>query len=445
MISARGAGGSGGTTARGGLAAALLAAMLLLVVLGEVLARVPEWLPGGAAALAMALLWPRVPGAVRIQAGALALIGGLAFLAGDAASAGLSAGALLGYNDTLLAMLVAVRFLRLLPTGAPTDSAPPPLGAGAFLRTALAVNVQGALINIPGMIVVGDALAGGRPLPRREALLLCRSFSTAVLYSPLIGGMALALHYAPGSNMFAVMGWGAALALAAIGLACAAAWRSDAQRLSAFEGYPLRYRSLAFPALLAFAVIALHIAYPRFPVLVLIAGLAPALVFGALVFTRGPRAGVRTMSAHGRAELPGMAGEVALFLAAGVLAVGLSSAIATHGGLMWMPARFDATSASALVFAVYALSFVGVHPVVPLSIAATLLGPLHPDPTLVVMCFVMGWGIGCAGGPLSGQVLILQARYAVPGWRFARWNAPWCLVLVALAAAVLHAYEALGA
>ena len=421
------------------LAAALLGAMLLLVVLGEFAGFVPEWLPGAVAGLAMALLWPRVPGAVRAQAGALAAIGGIAFVVGDPAAADLSASALLGYNDALLAMLVAVRFLRLLPTST-TDAGDPPRGRGAFLRTALAINVQGALINIPGMIIVGDRLARGRPLPRREALLLCRSFSSAVLYSPFIGGMALALHYAPGSSILAVMSLGAALALAGIALGYAGERRRDAGGLSRFEGYPLRYRNLAFPALLAAAVMGWHLADPTFPVLVLIAGLAPAMALAVLAGTRGPLSGLRAMAAHGRVELPGMAGEVALFLAAGVLAVGLTSALATHG-VPWMPLRFDAGTASGLVLVVYALSSVGVHPVVPLTIAATLLAPLDPDPTLMVMSFVMGWGIGCAGNPLSGQVLILQARYSVAGWRFSRWNARWCLALAAAGAGLLHAWE----
>ena len=425
------------------LAAALLGAMVLLVVLGELTETVPRWLAGAAGALALALLWPRVPGAVRVQAGVLAAIGAAAFVIGEPEAAGLSAASLLGYNDALLALLAAVRFLRLLPGNA-SEAAGPPRGRGAFVRTALAINVQGALINIPGMILVGDHLARGAPLPRREALLLCRSFCTAVLYSPFIAGMALALHYAPGSSILVVMSTGVLLALAGIALGYGDELRHGAGRLSRFEGYPLRYRNLAFPALLALAVVAWHQVDPTFPVLVAIAGLAPALTLAVLAVTRGPVRGYRAMVSLGRAELPHMAGELALFLSAGVLAVGLSGALAAHGGALWVPARFDAGVATALVLAVYALSFVGVHPVVPLTVGATFIEPLGADPTLVVMSFVMAWAIGCAGNPLSGQVLVLQARYAVPGWRFARWNAPWCLALALVGAGILHAYEWLG-
>ena len=428
---------------RSASAAVLLGAMLMLVVLDQFTEFVPRWLAGGVGFLAMMLLWPRVPIAVRAQSIVLALIGGIAFAVGDPGAAGLSAGELLGHNDALLAMLVAVRFLRLIPSSKAGADAPP-RGRGAFLRTALAINVQGALINIPGMIIVGDRLGRGGPLARREALLLCRSFSTAVLYSPFIGGMALALHYAPGSNIFTVMTLGAILALAGVAIGYVDELRRNSGDLDRFEGYPLRYGNLAFPALLAVAVIAWHLADPAFPVLVLIAWLAPSMALVVLAVTRGPLRGLRAMLAHGHAELPRMSGEVALFLAAGVLAVGLSSLLVVQGN-PWMPARFDAATASALVLGVYALSFMGVHPVVPLSIAATLLEPLHPDPTLMVMSFVMGWGIGCAGNPLSGQVLTLQARYAVPGWRFARWNAPFCLALTAAGAGVLHVYEWLGA
>ena len=427
------------STPRARLAAALLGAMLLLVVLREFAVPVPQWLPGGAGGLAVVLLWPRVSVPLLGQAGALAAIGTLAFLLGDPAAAGVSAGDLLGYNDAILAMLVAVSFLRLLPASA-TGAGAPPRGPWAFVRTALAINVLGALINISGMIIIGDRLARGGRLPRREALLLCRSFCTAAFYSPFIGGMALALHYAPGSRLVAVMGTGAALALVGIALSRADEGRRDAGGLARFEGYPLRYQSLWIPALLAFAVVAWHLVDPAFPVLVAIAWLAPAVTLGVLLFTRGPLDAVRAMVEHGRGDLPRMGGEVMLFLAAGVLAVGLSSVLSVQGS-PWLPSRFDAGVASGLLLGVCALSFAGVHPVVPLTLAATLLEPLRPDPTLMVMSFVMGWGIGCAGNPCSGQVLILQARYAVPGRHLSRWNAPYCAALAAAGTALLHGYE----
>lgn len=423
-------------------AAALLGAMLVLVVLREFASLVPRWLPGAAAWLALPLLWPRISRTLRVQTGALAGIGTLAFLFGDPGAAGLSAGALFGYNDTILAMLAAVSFLRLLPAPGASGRARP-RGAGAFLHTALTINLLGALTNISGMVIVGDRLARGRPLPRREALLLCRSFCTAVFYSPFIGGMALALHYAPGARLFPIMSAGIVLALAGIVFTCADERRRGAGVLSRFEGYPLRVESLVLPALLALAVLAGHAHDPDFPVLVRIAALAPLAAWVVSGFLHGPLRGTRAMVGHGRSELPRMAGEVALFLAAGTLAAGLSCLFAAHGG-MWVPASFDATVASLLVCAVGLAAFAGVHPVAPLTVAATLFAPLHPDPTLMVMSFVMGWGIGCAGNPCSGQVLTLQARYAVPGWRFPRWNALFCATLGAAGALVLHFHEWLG-
>ena len=416
--------------------------MLVLVVLREFSDLVPRWLPGAAAWLALPLLWPRISGALRRQAGVLAGIGALAFALGDPGTAGLSASALLGYNDAILAMLAAVSFLRLLPALGAGERAPP-RGAGAFVRTALAINVLGALINISGMVIIGDRLARGRSLPRREALLLCRSFCTAVFYSPFIGGMALALHYAPGSHLLPVMSAGIALALTGILFSYFDERRRGAGGLARFDGYPLRAESLCLPALLALAVVGWHAHDPAFPVLVLIAGLTPLVACIVSGFVHGPFRGVRVMVEHGRSELPRMAAELALFLAAGVLGAGLSSAFAAHG-VVWMPASFDAAVASALVGLVFVASLVGVHPVATLTVAATLLAPLHPDPTLVVMSFVMGWGIGCAGNPFSGQVLTLQARYAVPGWRFPRWNALFCVTLAVAGAAILHFYEWLG-
>ena len=57
--------------------------MLVLVVLREFSDLVPRWLPGAAAWLALPLLWPRISGALRRQAGVLAGIGALAFALGE--------------------------------------------------------------------------------------------------------------------------------------------------------------------------------------------------------------------------------------------------------------------------------------------------------------------------------------------------------------------------
>ena len=71
------------------------------------------------------------------------------------------------------------------------------------------------------------------PLGQREALLLCRAFSSAVFFSPFVGGMALALNYAPSAKLPVVWLVGVPMALAGLAYAYLDARRADPERLAA--------------------------------------------------------------------------------------------------------------------------------------------------------------------------------------------------------------------
>ena len=423
---------------RSAVAGWLLGAMLALAVAREFSGVVPPWMPGAAGWAAALLLWPRISRALQWQARLLIGSGLVAFGWGSLAGGSHSMAAMLTQNDRLLAMLAAVTFLPLMRTPEATQA--PPIGAGAYLRTSVGVNLIGALINISGLVIVGDRLARDRPLGRREALLLCRSFCTAVFYSPFIGGMALALHHAPAASLPLVMLAGVPLAWAGLGYAYLEERRRDPERLAQFHGYPIRYESLWTPGLLALVVIVWHSLDPAVSVLTLISVIVPVVVGAVLVATRGVRPALHALRRHVRDDLPQMSAELALFLSAGVLAVGLSNALSALGG--WMPvSALTGTSAAVIVCMTVAVSLVGVHPVVTLSAVVGVLAPSAPDPTLMVMMFVMAWGLGCVGNPFSGQILAIQARYGVDGWQFPRWNLGYCITLTAGAAIILHLYD----
>jgi len=130
--------------------------------------------------------------------------------------------------------------------------------------------------------------------------------------------------------------------------------------------------------------------------------------------------------------LPRMANELQLFLAAGVLAAGLSSAIA--GNEVPLLNRFGAQEASLLLGFMVLLAVAGVHPVVTITGATPLIMTLQPAPDLLAVCYLLAWGLGTCASPLSGTNLVFQGRYGIPSWKGAFWNWPYvaCMYLVAI-------------
>jgi len=137
-----------------------------------------------------------------------------------------------------------------------------------------------------------------------------------------------------------------------------------------------------------------------------------------------------------------MSGELALFLSAGVLAVGLSAAFAAAH--LALPVRsFGPGVASAALLAVVLAAAAGLHPIVTLTALVPLLQPLDPRPEALVLLFVAGWSIGCAVSPYSGTNLVLQARHGIPGWRFPVWNAGYAAFMWLAASVALDLVPAL--
>ena len=134
--------------------------------------------------------------------------------------------------------------------------------------------------------------------------------------------------------------------------------------------------------------------------------------------------------------------ELALFLAAGVLAAGLISVTGSLGD--WLPfERFGAPQASLLLIVMVGAAALGVHPVIAIASFGVWLAPLHPEPNLLAITLLMSWAIGVPANPLSGLHLMMQGRYGIDGYAFLRWNAGYVLKCLGAAIALLHVYAAL--
>ncbi len=400
----------------------------------------PAALPGWMAAL---LLWSALAVAQRRQVAVLAGLGiaGLVFAAARGVPLDLARIAL--QNHLILSMLAAVSFLRLvaLPDLAEGESDRLPRGPAAMLRTLVGVHLFGAVINLSAVVVMGDRLARAGAMNPNTALLLSRGFTCAVYYSPFFGGTALALTLAEGARLGVLVAVGLPLAIIGLGFAAWDARRRDPRKLEDFVGYPTDLRSLFVPLLLASGVLAAHLVWPRVSVLTVIAWVAPLLVGTLLGVRAGAREAAVGMLAHVQQRLPEMRGELALFLAAGVLASGLTATFSAFGD--WLPfERLDGTSATVIMLMTVLAATVGLHPVIGLTTAASVLAPTNPPPDLLAVMFVLSWGLGTAVSPMAVTHLTMQGRYGVDAWMFPRANVGYGLLMMVLASLALHALDA---
>lgn len=396
---------------------------LLFMIAAAVLAGfgvAPMGILGGVLAWgAASLLWVDLAPAQRRQCAGL-IGAGLAALAWAASSGAMIAPLrVLNENLPLVAMIAATNFIRLTSGGAQRAPAPRAPGPRALLSTLAGLNVLGAAINMTALVVFADRVADKSKLGLLEASWLARAFSMSVLYSPFIGGMAFALNLAPQASLVRAASVGIVLAGIGIGYTWLRALRTDTARVARFHGFPFQRDALTLPCLLAVAVLVTRWWLDTVPVLALIALLAPLCVLAVLIARVGFETTATRCIDHVRNELPRMSGELWLFLAAGVLAVGVSSALSAASFALPF-GQVSGAVASIGLLAVTVLGAAGLHPVISLSALIPMLLPLDPSPNLIVTLCVCGWSLGCALCPYAGLNLILQGRFEINGRQLVR-------------------------
>lgn len=401
-------------------------AYILFPAIGKTWAAIGTW---GAALL----LWPLLKHTAKRQVIILLSIGlcGIAWGIANNISPNLSIAT--SGNALLLTMLAAVSFLRLIThmqCDNPADVTP---GRRSLWHSLFAVHLFGAVINLSTVFIMGDHLSKRRPLSETQLRVLTRGFSAAAFWSPFFAAMAAALTYAPGANLQYLWLSGIPLALLALGIT-AFSCRSAEQ----FVGYPMHLGALWLPALLALAVLLIHQVYPELSVLGVICLLAPLITVITLWLKQQPV--MSSIKRHITQDLPGMHNELALFLAAGVMASGLGSVFASLGG--WLPFnQFSGSEAVVTLWFMLLTSLIGVHPVINIATIGTLLIPLQPNSTLLAMTFLSGWAIGVVNTPYSGLSLAMQGRYGLPALALTRINGLFSLSMAVLASMTLWLFD----
>ncbi|MBB3140038.1 hypothetical protein [Halomonas organivorans] len=398
------------------------------------------WLPeagaltGPALWLGTALLWPDLPRRNRRQAGLLAGIGiGLLLFAAFFYDARVDWADMLDANTQVVAMLVGVSFIGLIGNrrGPSRPTGPPVTGRRGLAGTWLGVHLLGTILNLSTVFMVGDRLARRAPLTTPQLLALNRGLSSAALWSPFFASMGIVITLAPGMDYATVLAHGLPLALCA-GLMTLIELprRFD---LTDTAGFSMAPRSLLLPVIMAMLVMGFHFGLtPGLSIVAIITFLMP----GAALATNLPRGLHWTagrLRQHTLIRLPAMRGEISLFLCAGLLTQGLSTLAdaATEGG--WTLFEQFATGEAIMSFLAIVVSAVaGLHPIIGVSVLASVLDLAPSEQTLFAFVALAAWAVGTSVGPLSGINLSLQGRYGVSGGLMMRENLRYALVMAAL-------------
>ena len=393
----------------------------------------PLWIAGIAAWSAALLLFADTSRVLKIQVSLILVIGIAMIVYVSRQSAVEDPGALISANTGLMTMIAAVGFLRLVVIPETQQEESLPVGKKAFLQTILGLNISSSVINISAPILVCDRIHRQHPIQRFSAQTFTRVFCGVSSWSPFFAAMAVVLTYVSDASLSWIIVAGFPFMLIGfIGVYLEARIRFP-REVENFVGYPTHLSALKIPAILIVTVALMSQLLAKTSILVLIAISGLLVTASVLVIRHGVAGSIKRLQAYVANGLPRIVNELCLFLAAGVLAGGISALI-QHGVFENPFDQFDAITATQILAIMLLCAFCGIHPIIMISGFAPMIMTLNPDPNLLAVTFLFAWHLGTCSNPLSGTNLVFQGRYGIPGWKIAFWNWPYAIVMFVVGA-----------
>lgn len=310
-------------------------------------------------------------------------------------------------NQYLLTLLIGVGFLRLIATPK-KEKAALPKGKNAFIKTYLGVHLFGSVINLSSLILVADKMYKKAPLTSSQIVLLTRAFASDAYWSPFFVAFAAAITYAPKLDTSIIILNGIVLAFIAFLITYFEVIKNKEFNINDFYGYPLSFGTLYLPFLLAVLVLFTNYFYPQIKVIVLISFFSILMTFLILPLKKSIKDSIKILNSHILEELPKMKAELSLFLVAGMFGIIVSSILI--GLNLSLPfSIFDWQIASILLLIFIILAFIGIHPIITISIIGDFLSEVNH--TLLALTFLMAWSTTVSTSPFSGLNLTIVSRY----------------------------------
>ena len=389
------------------------------------------WVQGAAAALFLALEYRRIPPSIRRVAAGVGVVS-LALLPFSSAPVeSLARGIAIG--GLMVSLISSVSLLGRASLESPHTKvvALHLLASGMRTRYAwfsVASQLFGGLLGMAGVNLLLQMASQGEVALEEDRLAMfaavTRSFAAATLWSPMVSNLTILLALYPGLTWFAIVPLTLGLAAGAVLIGVLLdLWRLRRRGASAPPERP-------DPSLWAALLPMIGAMAAFLGIVMVVARWLGISVTGAIVIVipfvvlalhawqvRGRR---RLAQATERlkadvAALPRLAGEVALFMAAGCGGTVIASAIpsswtAVVGGAL---AHSAVLACLVLMLAIIVLAFAAVHPVLSSVLVASSLPPavlgLPPMPHLAAI--LVGWSLASCATPFS-MTALMASRYS---------------------------------
>jgi hypothetical protein len=136
-----------------------------------------------------------------------------------------------------------------------------------------------------------------------------------------------------------------------------------------------------------------------------------------------------------------MGRELALFLGAGVLTLGLQILLSTVGEFQLFK-HFGGIEASLVLGGAILVSMLGIHPIISIAVLGPLVLPLRPNLELLATLFLSMWSLGVVANPISGTNVMLHGQFGVSGRDAFRWNLKYVVLMWLLSSLVFISLSA---
>jgi hypothetical protein len=441
-----------------------MSANLFLLAWAATLADQLAGLPGAgavagvAAALFLALEFPRQRRAIQAVLLVLVAAGALAALLAPDPLAALLAGARRGaaYAAFFLALGclrdAAERSRTVRRSGAHLVSQPP---SRRYLAVTGGAHLFAMILSYGAIDLVGAMLAragAARGTVRRLLMGAYRGFATMNCWSPLNIMTVVVSAAVPAADLRLVMPAAFAMAMLLL-LAGALVDRLEAGRGAEGASPPSGERwtiHLRIAAIVALVMAGAEAVALGFGVTLAtgVTAAVPAVGAGWTLVQLGRRRAAlfprRLRAFHAR--LPAFRGEAALLAGSGFLGVTLGMALPPGGLAAFLPAMPALLVPLAVPLLLIATSLLGLNPIAVVAV----IGAAVPDPAALgvppaVLAFacMLGWGVGVGMTPLSASALATARWGGADPWVVTtRWNRAFTLVGLALALAAIAAAQA---
>ncbi len=315
-------------------------------------------------------------------------------------------------NQFLLTLLIGVHFLRLISFSKKQKEKELPKGKDTFFKTYLSIHLFGSIINLSSVLLVADNLYKKAKLSKEQLIVLTRAFSSDAFWSPFFVAFAAAITYAPNTQVSYIIFYGIFISFIAFLFTYFELKKSNIYSLNNFVGYPISMETLWLPFTLLILVLIFHNLLPNIKVIVLISFFCILITFITLLFTQKFKDIINKFSNHIVEKLPSMYSELILFLVAGLFGTGVSNLLLVNNITLPFD-TLNALTSSLTLLAIILVSFIGIHPIISISILGNLLNNIDANHTFMATMFLMSWAISVGASPISGLNLTLQARYKV--------------------------------